>query len=471
MTATSTPGATREPLDPRLLRMGLVLIAAPILASVDATAVGIASASMAAHFGASLTDVQWVAAGYLLAIAVVMPLSGWLSERYGASRMWMIAVAVFTAGSALCGLAWSLPALIGFRLVQAIGGGLMNPIGQSILAQAAGPSRIGRAMSTLTIPVMFAPALGPIVGGVVVQQLDWRWIFYLNLPICLVVLPLAARLLPRDGSGPSAAARLDTLGLALLSPGLAALVYGLTMAGGREGTGSLTVAVALCGGLALVAGYLVHALRTSRRPLIDLRLFGRGGFTAACVTLFLLGASLYSSMILLPLFFQQVRHADTLSTGLLLTPQALGAAAGTFVAGRLADRYGPRAVVACGLVLSLAGLLAFTQAPAMPETWVLTGCLVLYGLGIGAVSAPTMAAAYGSVEKHQTPGAAGALNVLNRLGGSLGTAVLTTVLDGRLLRVTDPAAAYATAFWWAFGLCLITLVPVTFFPSSRSPSR
>ncbi|MGW2220430.1 MDR family MFS transporter [Nonomuraea sp. NPDC001684] len=473
MTATSAAGAARDRLDPHLLRMGIVLIAAPILATIDATAVGIAADAMAAHFRTSLTDVQWVAAGYLLAIAVVMPLSGWLSRRFGAKRTWMAAVAVFTAGSALCGLAWSLPALIAFRLVQAVGGGLMNPVGQAILAQAAGPSRIGRAMSVLTIPVMFAPVLGPIVGGLVVQQLDWRWIFYLNLPVCLLVLPVAARVLARDededGDGPGGAPRLDLLGLALLSPGLAAVVYGLTMAGGREG--AWTPAVLVGAGLALVAGYLVHALRTRRQPLIDVRLFAKGGFTAACVALFLLGASLYSSMILLPLFFQHDRHADTLSTGLLLTPQALGAAVGSFAAGRLADRHGPRAVVTGGLVLSLAGLLAFTQAPARPDTWLLTLCLVLYGLGIGGVSAPTMAAAYASVDRQQTPGAAGALNVVNRLGGSLGTALLTTVLDSGLRQGDGPAHAYGTAFWWAFGLCLVTLVPVAFFRSARRDGR
>ncbi|MER6511728.1 MDR family MFS transporter [Nonomuraea sp. NPDC001636] len=473
MTATSAAGAARDRLDPHLLRMGIVLIAAPILATIDATAVGIAADAMAAHFRTSLTDVQWVAAGYLLAIAVVMPLSGWLSRRFGAKRTWMAAVAVFTAGSALCGLAWSLPALIAFRLVQAVGGGLMNPVGQTILAQAAGPSRIGRAMSVLTIPVMFAPVLGPIVGGLVVQQLDWRWIFYLNLPVCLLVLPVAARVLARDenedGDGPGGAPRLDLLGLALLSPGLAAVVYGLTMVGGREG--AWTPAVLVGAGLALVAGYLVHALRTRRQPLIDVRLFAKGGFTAACVALFLLGASLYSSMILLPLFFQHDRHADTLSTGLLLTPQALGAAVGSFAAGRLADRHGPRAVVTGGLVLSLAGLLAFTQAPARPDTWLLTLCLVLYGLGIGGVSAPTMAAAYASVDRQQTPGAAGALNVVNRLGGSLGTAILTTVLDSGLRQGGGPAHAYGTAFWWAFGLCLVTLVPVAFLRSARRDAR
>ncbi|YCK37708.1 MDR family MFS transporter [Actinomadura sp. ATCC 39365] len=469
MTTTSAAGAARDRLDPHLLRMGIVLIAAPILATIDATAVGIAADAMAAHFRTSLTDVQWVAAGYLLAIAVVMPLSGWLSRRFGAKRTWMAAVAVFTAGSALCGLAWSLPALIAFRLVQAVGGGLMNPVGQAILAQAAGPSRIGRAMSVLTIPVMFAPVLGPIVGGLVVQQLDWRWIFYLNLPVCLLVLPVAARVLNRDEAGPDNAPGLDLLGLALLSPGLAAVVYGLTTAGGREG--AWTPAVLIGVGLALVAGYLVHALRTRHQPLIDVRLFARGGFTAACVALFLLGASLYSSMILLPLFFQHDRHADTLSTGLLLTPQALGAAVGSFAAGRLADRHGPRAVVTGGLVLSLAGLLAFTQAPARPDTWLLTLCLVLYGLGIGGVSAPTMAAAYASVDREQTPGAAGALNVVNRLGGSLGTAILTTVLDSGLRQGAGPAHAYGTAFWWAFGLCLVTLLPVAFFRPAHRGGR
>ncbi|MER6004976.1 MDR family MFS transporter [Nonomuraea angiospora] len=468
--AADTLASARERLDPRLTRMGLVLIAAPILATVDATAVGVATQAMAAHFRTSLADVQWVATGYLLAIAMVMPLSGWLSERYGAKRMWIIAVALFTVGSALCGLAWSLPALIGFRLLQALGGGLMNPISQAIVARAAGPSQAGRVLGLLSIPAMFAPVLGPVLGGLVVQSLDWRWIFYVNLPICLTVLPLAVRLLPADGAERDAGRPLDVLGLLLLCPGATALIYGLSLAGERGGPGSSVATAVLGAGLLLIGGYVIHALRAGDAAMIDVRLFARRGFAAATATSFLLGAALYSSMVLLPLFYQQVHHTDAFRTGLLLTPQALGAAAGAFAAGRLAHRYGARAVVLTGLLLMAAGTAVFTQAGAGPAAWSLSVSLVVQGLGLGSVMGPTMGAAYASVGERETPRAASALNVLNRIGGSLGTAIFLIVLENQLAGAhAGPESAFGVTFGWALALAVLALVPAALFPRRRTP--
>ncbi|MGW6499527.1 MDR family MFS transporter [Nonomuraea angiospora] len=464
MTADTHPSA-REKLDPRLTRIGLVLIAAPILATVDATAVGVATQAMTAHFRASLADVQWVATGYLLAIAMVMPLSGWLSERYGAKRMWINAVALFTVGSALCGLAWSLPALIGFRLLQALGGGLMNPISQAIVARAAGPSQAGRVLGLLSIPAMFAPVLGPVLGGLVVESLDWRWIFYVNLPICLTVLPLAARLLPADGAERDAARPLDVLGLLLLCPGAAAVIYGLSLAGEGGGSGALIATAVLGTGLLLIGGYVIHALRAGDAAMIDVRLFARRGFAAATATSFLLGAALYSSMVLLPLFYQQVHHTDAFRTGLLLIPQAVGAAIGAFAAGRLAHRHGARTVVLTGLLLMAAGTVVFTQAGAGPAAWSLTVSLVVQGLGLGSVMGPTMGVAYASVDERETPLAASALNVLNRIGGSVGTAIFLIVLENRLAGAqAGPAPAFGVTFGWALALVLLALVPAAMFP-------
>ncbi|RZQ61055.1 DHA2 family efflux MFS transporter permease subunit [Amycolatopsis suaedae] len=439
--------------------MGLVLGSAPVLAGIDATAVGIALGDMAAGFQASLADVQWVATGYLLGIALVMPVSGWVSERFGARRTWLAAVGLFTLGSVLCGLAWSLPSLLAFRTLQAVGGGLMNPVGQIIVAKAAGPAVIGRLMSLLSAPVTFAPVLGPILGGVLVENAGWRWIFFLNLPICLVALPLAARLVPADGDT-RRGDRFDVLGLALLSPGLAAVVYGLTAVDG----GGLSPAgtTALAAGAALIGWYVLHALRKKTPPLIDVRLFARRGFAVAAATSFVAGASLYSSMVLLPLYYQQIHHADDLQVGLLLVPQALGAAAGALVAGTQADRRGFRVVVTAGIVLALAGTVPFALG-ALPG-WLLSLALFVRGAGLGAVMGPTMGAAYASVETDQTARAASAVNVLNRIGGSVGTAVLTMVLLGQ---DTAPEAAYGTTFWWAIALSAVAIVPALLFPRPR----
>ncbi|MBB6374979.1 EmrB/QacA subfamily drug resistance transporter [Pseudonocardia eucalypti] len=466
----------------KLTRIGAVLLAAPILANLDATSVGVATEALAGSFRAPLSDVQWVSTGYLLALGMVMPVAGWAGDRFGAKRVWIFAVAAFTLGSMLCGLAWSLPSLIGFRLVQAIGGGLMNPVGQAILARVAGPSRIGRLMSMLSIPVAFAPAVGPILGGVLVHELGWRWIFFVNLPVCLVVLPLAARLVPAGEGTGDRAQRLDLLGLALLSPGMAALVYGLSSA--ADGGSPMAVWLPVAAGVALVVGYLVHGLRGKGVPLIDPRLFARRGFSSATGTAFLLGASLYSSMLLVPLYYQRATGAGVLAAGLLLAPQAVGAAFGALVAGRWSDRSGPRRVVQLGLGLAMLGTVPFALLGGGPfallgsgpfallgsgpaasvPAWLLSGALVLRGIGLGAVIGPNVAAVYTSVTREQASRAASAVTVVNRIGGSLGTAALTVLLQAELAASASPAAAFGHTFAWSLALTALAFLPAALLP-------
>ncbi|WP_218009677.1 DHA2 family efflux MFS transporter permease subunit [Actinomadura kijaniata] len=447
-------------LDAPLLRTAFVLVLGPVLALLDTTIVGVGTGAIARDLNAPLAGVRWVSAGYLLAIAVVMPLSGWAAERFGARRAWIASVALFVTGSALCGLAWSVESLVAFRVLQGLGGGLIQPLGQSILVRAAGPERLGRTIAVTLLPITFAPVLGPVAGGVLVEHLDWRWMFLVNVPIGAATLLLAVRHLPRDdrtGNG----ARLDARGLALLSPGLAALVYGLSEAGTAGSGGRVTVALAA--GAALLAGYAAHASRTAT-PLIDLRLFARREFAVATANSFLQGATLYSSMLLLPLYYQHVHHADAFDAGLLLAPQALGTAVATLAAGRLADRTGPRALVLTGVVLTLAGTVVFTRdAPS----WLLVAALVVRGVGLGVATVPGMAAVYASVDRALVPRAAGAVNALNRVGGSLGTAVLAVVLQERLNARPAPAA-FAGAFWWAVGLSALTLLPAFLYPKGNS---
>ncbi|MBO2452928.1 MFS transporter [Actinomadura barringtoniae] len=532
-----TDATAPDRLDARLLRTAFVLVLGPILALLDTTIVNVGIDAVARDLHSSLGSVQWISAGYLLAISMVMPLSGWATERFGAKTMWMTSVGLFVAGSALCGLAWSTGSLIAFRVVQGIGGGMIQPIGQSMLVRAAGPSRLGRIISITVLPITFAPVLGPVLGGLVLQNLDWRWMFLVNVPIGLLTLTLAARMLPRDeeralvggrsalmprGDGqrtrlgrwvarlPFAAARdvagrpgagqqalprvaqrtrtlagvagrssagggqrtrggggergrLDLLGLVLLSPGLAGIVYGFSEAGNVGGFGSARVLVTLVGGWLLVAGYVAHALRMDGTPLIDLRLFARRGFAVATANSFLQGAALYSSMLLLPLYYQQVEHASALEAGVMLAPQALGTAVATYFAGRLTDRMAPRPLILGGILLTLAGTAAFTQLGSGPAGWLLLVSLVVRGVGLGVVMAPGMAAIYSAVEKHEVSRAAGAVNTLNRVGGALGTAILAVVLQGNLSGQA-PAVAFGDTFWWAMGLSVITLVPALFYP-------
>jgi EmrB/QacA subfamily drug resistance transporter len=436
--------------DAALWRLGGVLIMGAVLSILDATIVTVGIGSIAADLDSPLTTVQWVASAYLLAASAAIPLSGWLTDRFGGRAVWLAAVAIFTAGTLLCGFAWSAPALIAFRVLHGLGGGLMQPVGQAVFAQAAGPA-LGRMIGVITLPATVAPVLGPMLGGALVAGLGWRWMFFGIVPLGVATFLCARRLLPAPAPG-GAPAALDVRGLALLSPGLGAFVYGLA-----EG-----MVVAWAAGAVLLLAYGVHASRTAS-PVLELALFRNKGFAVASASTFLLGASLYSSMLLLPLYYEQVEHASALRAGLLLAPQALGSAAVMLASGRLLARFGPRRLMLAGIALSLLGTIAFTRLGSAPGDALLTLSLLIRGAGLGAATAPGMTTLYGSLERSRIPRAASAFNVVNRIGGSLGTALLAAILHSELTAAPAPAA-FGTTFTWALALSALTLVPALFFP-------
>ncbi len=443
--------------DKALWRLGGVLIMGAVLSILDATIVTVGIDSIARDLRSPLTTVQWVASAYLLAASAAIPLSGWLTDRFGGRAVWLTAVALFTAGTLLCGFAWSAPALIGFRVLHGLGGGLMQPVGQAVFAQEAGPA-LGRMIGVITLPAMVAPALGPMLGGALVAGFGWRWMFFGIVPLGVATFVCARRLLPAPEPG-GVREPLDVRGIALLSPGLGAFVYGLA-----EG-----VIVAAVAGAALLLAYGVHAAR-ARSAVLDLKLFRDKGFAVASASTFLLGASLYSSMLLLPLYYQQVDHASALQAGLLLAPQAVGSAAVLLMGGRLLARFGPRTMMLAGITLSLLGTIAFTQLGSSPGGVLLTVSLLIRGAGLGAATTPGMTTLYGSLERSRIPRAASAFNVVNRIGGSLGTALLAAILHHELTGTAGPAA-FGTTFTWALVLSALTLVPAAFFPKSSSPKR
>jgi EmrB/QacA subfamily drug resistance transporter len=470
-----------------ILTLAAVFVLGAIMTILDATIVNVALPTLGREFQTSIATIQWVPTVYLLAFAAVIPLSGWASQRFGAKRVWIASLAAFMLGSLLAGLSWSMGALIAFRVVQGLGGGMIIPLGQTILARAAGPQRMGRVMSIVGVPLLLAPIFGPIIGGAIVSGASWRWIFFVNLPVGAVALGLAAWLLP--SVPPRPAERLDTLGLVLLSGGIALFLYGLAEVG-TQGTGADAVTVsALLAGLALVSGFAWHALRTDN-PLIDLRLFTQRGFATGAATNLVLGVALFGVALLLPLYFQIVRGRDPLETGLFLIPQGLGAAIAMPIAGVLTDRMGARRVVALGVVLGMAGTAAYTQVAVATPYWLLAAALFVIGASLGATITPSMAVAYQAVSQEAVPRATAAISVIQRIAGSLGTALLAVVLQrsittrlpgfrgdvaqaGALARL-DPthvlpalAHAFGLTFWLAFGLTAIALVPALLLPNRR----
>jgi EmrB/QacA subfamily drug resistance transporter len=477
-----------DKLTPEIRRVAVVTVVGAIMSILDTTIVNVALESLARDLNAPLSTIQWVATGYLLALATVIPLTGWAAERFGPRTVWMTAVAGFVATSALCAAAWSAESLIAFRVLQGLAGGMIMPIGMITLAQAAGPQRVGRVMSVVGVPMLLGPVFGPVIGGLIVTHLSWRWIFLVNLPIGIVGLALAARLLPHGRAqgrleGPG---RLDWRGLLLLSPGLGLVVFGLSEVA-THGAVTVERLAPVVFGLALVAGFVVHAWRTPA-PLVDVRLFAGRGFAAAGATVFLVGGALFGALLLLPLYFQIARGQSPLQAGLLMAPQGLGAALGMNRAGRLTDRIGGGPVVIGGLLVLMAGTLPFTQVGPDTPFWLLEAGLVVRGVGLGFTMMPAMAAAYATLERSEVPRATPMLNVVQRVGGSLGTAILAVVLQRQLTAQLGavasgppragaqvPPAPVATAFahtyWWAMAMTVVAMVPAVVLARAQRAAR
>ncbi|MEV0841961.1 DHA2 family efflux MFS transporter permease subunit [Actinocatenispora sera] len=451
-------------IDRALLRLMGVLLVGASVALLDTTIVAVAIADLTKAFDTTVRAAQWATTAYLLAMAAAIPMMGWLTDRWGARRVWLATLLLFLVGSMLCGLAWSIESLIAFRVVQGLGGGLILPLVQAMLARAAGPRRMGRVMGLIGIPGQLAPILGPVLGGIILGSLGWRWIFLVNAPLCLLALALAFRHLhPALVQRPGA---LDGIGALLMVPATVAILAGLSLIGDL-----LAVPIVLlAGGAVLQVGFVLHAVRRGDRALLDLRLFRYPSFSVATVMMFLSGACLYGPMLLMPLFYQQARGLPVAEVGWLLAPQGLGLMAGLWVAGRYADLAGPRIVALTGTVLAGSGLGTFVFADGASLT-VLSAALVALGAGLGGIGVAVSATSYRDVEPASIPRATSLLTVVQRVGASFGTVVVALILNRYLATLDGPGsssgidAAFERTFAWTLGFLGVALVIVPFLPA------
>jgi EmrB/QacA subfamily drug resistance transporter len=475
-------------LDRGLLAVAGVVVLGAVMSILDTTVVNVAINTLARDFKTDLPTIQWVVTGYTLALATVIPLTGWAADRFGTKRLYMLSLALFLGGSALSGLAWSAESLIGFRILQGLGGGMIMPAGMTILTRAAGPQRVGRVMSIIGVPMLLGPILGPILGGWLVDDVSWRWIFFINVPIGIVALLSSSRVLPRDT--PSPHETLDLLGLFLLSPGLALFIYGLAKTSSAGGFGSAQVLVPLLIGVALLAAFVRHALR-AQNPLVDLRLFKNRTFATASGTLILVIIAIFGSMLLLPLYLQAVRGESAMDSGLLLAPQGLGAMVTMPLAGQLTDRTGIGKIVLSGMVLALLAMLGLTQIAADTSYWLLGADLFVLGLGMGMTMMPIFSGAMQTLRRAAVARASTSLNITQQVGASIGTAVLTVLLthalasrlpqgggDGLGAAANVPAAvreriaplmadAFGATFWWAVALLVVAFPAAALLPRRK----
>ncbi len=462
-------------IDPYVWRIAIVVVLGSIMSILDTTIVNVALQTLHEKLNSSLSDIQWVITGYLLSLATVIPLTGWASRRFGAKRVYLFALVLFTAGSALCGVAGSTTALIAFRVLQGLGGGLIMPVGQLILADTAGPKRMGRVMSVTGVPTMLGPILAPTIGGLILSGASWRWIFYVNVPIGIIAVFLAARILPASGLAKHPP-RLDYRGLILMALGMPLLTYGLAEVGVLGTLTAPRVLLPLLAGIALLAAFSWYAWH-KKDALLDLHLYRRAAYAAASLVMFFLGAALFGATILLPLYYQNVRHESVIDTGLLLAPQGIGMALVMPMVGRLTDRIGGGPLALGGVLLTMLAGIPLGLIGADTSILWLSLVTAVRGVGIGFAFMPSFVAAFAALERRQLPDAAPQLNMLMRVGASIGVAVLAVVLEraiigaGRAPSDAALAGAYGTAFWWSLALSAAAIGPCLWLTSSERKAK
>jgi len=404
-----------------------VVVMGSFMSILDSTVVNIALPKLISVFSTDVHGAQWVLTSYLLALAVVIPLTGFLDETFGGKRMYMITLTLFTFASALCGLSWSLSSMIGFRVFQGLGGGLIQPLGMSLLLQEFRPEERGTALGIYGIPLMLAPAIGPTLGGYFVQYLDWRFIFYINVPVGIAAVIASSRILRQ---GPLHKGRLlDYRGIALVGVGSASLLLGIDN-GPTDGWTSMVVLGEMIVGVICLVSFVFAELRHSQ-PLLELRLFKSFTFTSALFVTLIVQIALFGATFLLPVFLQDLRGLGAMDTGLLLIPQSLVVAVVMPISGRLYDRIGPRLLLVPGLsLLTYASYQFATLSLDTPNIRIIE-ILMLRGVGMGLVMMPATTTAMNAVPRHLIPRASALTNAMQRISGSFGTAIMATVLTTR----------------------------------------
>jgi EmrB/QacA subfamily drug resistance transporter len=460
-----------EKLDPKVIKTALILIVGGMAAVFDTTIVSVALHTLAVKLDTPVATIQWVTTGYLLALGIAVPLSIWGLDRFGGKRLWMFSLAVFLIGSIGSSLAWNVGSLIGWRAVQGIGGGLMLPLMATLIFQAASGKSLGRLVTYVALPALLGPILGPLIGGAILTHLSWRFMFWVNVPFCAVGLLLAWRYMAGDPPAQAGAAarrpRLDLPGLFLLAPGTVAILLGLANAGIAAGFGHPDVIIPLAAGAALLAAFTGYALLKSH-PLVEIRLLGKRSVGSSSAVLFFSGFSLYGAMLLMPLYYQEVRGTTALAAGVMLVPQGIGALLSRTVVGSNIDRFGSRVIALAGFAIVAAATVPFALAGPDTSDWLLAVWMVIRGFGLGAVTMPVMVAGYIGLDKRQIPHSSVLTRTAQQLGAAFGTAVLAVILEDAIVAHHGAlAAGFHVAFWWSVSFSAVAVLLSLWLPGAQ----
>lgn len=429
----ATPAAPEYPekIDAAVLKIAGCVILGVIMSILDITVVNVALPTFQNEFadnGQALdySTVAWTVTAYTLALATVIPLTGWAADRFGTKRLYILALFLFTVGSVLCATATSIEMLIGFRVLQGLGGGMLMPLGMTILTHAAGPERMGRLMAILGVPMLLGPIMGPILGGVLIDHASWHWVFLINLPLGIIAMIYAWRALPNDEPQPSES--FDFLGMILMSPGLALFLYGISSIPGEGTFTSSKVLIPMLVGLALIVAFVFHTFRPEH-PLLDLRLFKNRNLTISVITMFLFVGAFFGGLLLVPTYFQQVRGESVTNSGLIVAAQGIGAMVTMPLAGALADKIPIGRFVPIGVLLITGGMFGLSRVDADTSYWgFLIPVLFVMGLGMGMTMMPIMTSALKTLRGKEIARGSTLINIIQQVGSSMGVAIMSVIL-------------------------------------------
>lgn len=469
-----TKNNIKEPGLPREILMAAWAIALGAIAPMlDSTMVNIAIDKLNKDFNTTLDTVQWSVTGYALALAIAVPVSGWLMNKYNGKKIYIGAVIAFGIISVLAGISWDITSFIFFRLLQGFSAGIITTLMSTLLVKTAGPENVGKVMAIVSTPMILGPILGPVIGGFIVQGASWHWIFFINVFIVLIAAPLMMKKIPdfepfnKDG-------KLDVFGIIDLSFMSAALIYGITKAADHASFTNRETILWVGIGLALALIYFVYNRIRKNQTVLPMDLFAHKSFAAASIGLFLANIAVMGPMLILPLFFQNLCHFTAIEAALALIPQGVGMLVTRPMIGKMIDKIGAKYVVMASLVLSLIGsipLIFITDKTSM--IWI-SIVLFIRGTSFGGIMLPLTSDAYTGLDSKQLPEAGVGINMIENVGSSFGSAVIATVVaaavQGMQPTISNDLKGYHAGFFVSAVVLAVIFIPSLFLTHKKSAS-
>nr|HEX4317749.1 DHA2 family efflux MFS transporter permease subunit [Kofleriaceae bacterium] len=445
--AFSTPA---EPVNKWLVAVSIAF--GSLMATIDSSIVNVALPNIRGELGASIQEITWISTAYMIAMVLVMPMTGFLGGFFGQKRVYLASMVVFVAGSALCGTARTLPALVFYRILQGLGGGALQPTQQAILRQTFPASEQGMAMALFSMVIMIGPAVGPVLGGFITDNYAWPWIFYINLPVGIIGIMMTAQNVhePDDvrianrARAELARENLDIAGILLMAVGIGALQYFFEEGAQDDWFDSIEIRVSLFIAVVSLIGFVIREL-TAVAPVVNLRMFKDATFASATVVAFVMFGMLMGSMFLLPVFAQESLHYTATLSGIVLMPRTLAMMAVSPIVGRLYNKIQPAFIVAVGVLLFALGSFELSHITLETSSTEMIIPLVITGAAFACLFVPLTTAALSNIARHQMADAAGLNSFVRQIGGSIGLTIFATLFTNYATEAAHGLAAHVTA--------------------------